>query len=75
MTRKRTYQIYEGKDKTFRWRLIASNGRNIRNGGQPYNDYATCFDKVIDDAKGEDNYRIVRIDKRGVKTEVFTTGK
>lgn len=73
--RRRTYEIYEGSNKTWRWRLNASNGRNMRNAGQPFNDFDTAKDSVNDDAKGETNYRIVKIDNRGVRTEVFTTSK
>ena len=39
------YEIYqdESADREWRWRLLASNGRNIANGGQGYSNKADCL--------------------------------
>lgn len=40
----RTLQLYKDRKKQWRWKLLASNGRKIANGGEGYINHQDCLE-------------------------------
>ncbi|MEM6313330.1 MAG: YegP family protein [Planctomycetota bacterium] len=40
------FEVYQDKKGEFRWRLKASNGQNIANGGEGYKAKADCMNGI-----------------------------
>jgi len=36
------FEVYKDKKEEYRWRLVASNGQQIANGGEGYTTMANC---------------------------------
>jgi len=39
--------IYRDRKKQFRWKLVATNGKKIANGGEGYINHKDCVDIVL----------------------------
>ena len=69
--RQRRYELYVDEAGEHRWRLMGSNGREIRNCGEGYENRGYCLSKIYDDAKGETNYCIVELKADGTREPIL----
>lgn len=71
--RKRKYIIYRDEAGEWRWKLIASNGNNIRQSGEGYRNHDDCLAMVEDDSRANLNYEIIEEGTDGSQQVIFTT--
>ena len=55
------YQIYKDKAGEWRWRFVASNGKNMANGGEGYKNKSDC-ENGIEKMKNSKNTKVVEVD-------------
>lgn len=54
-------EVYKDKKKQWRWRMFASNGKNVANCGQGYTRRGYCLQAIENLFEWEFDYKIVEV--------------